>query len=81
MKKKDGKRLEQRETEILERLANTHEVRLSPMLEATNVAYEVSGRADATAWGGVASMYQLARTVGLVESLDEQVHADRIRRL
>jgi len=78
--KKDRRKLKKREAEILERLANDHEVRLSPMMDASNVSYEVSGRADATAWGGVAAMYQLARRVGLVASLDEQVHVLKIHK-
>lgn len=78
--KKDRKKLKKREAEILERLANDHEFGSSPMMSATNVSYEVSGRVDATAWGGVASMYQLARTVGLVGSLDERVHVLKIHK-
>ena len=80
MNGKDRRKLKKREAEILERLANDHQVRSSPMMSATNVAYEVSARADATAWGGVAAMYQLARTVGLVASLDEQVHVLKIHK-
>ena len=77
---KDRKKLKKREAEILERLANDHEFGSSRMMSATNVSYEVSGRVDATAWGGVAAMYQLARTVGLVESLDERVHVLKIHK-
>ena len=80
MKKQGQRKLKKREGEILERLANDHEVRLSPMMDATNVMYEVSGRTDATAWGGVAAMYQLACTVGLVASLDEKVHVLKIHK-
>jgi len=78
--KKDRKKLKKREAEILDRLANDQEVRSSPMMSASNVSYEVSGRVDATAWGGVAAMYQLARTVGLVASLDERVHVLKIHK-
>ena len=80
MKKEELKRLKKRETEILERLTNEHEVRFSPMMSATNVVYEVSDRTDATAWGGVAAMHQLARTVGLVEALDENVHVLKVHK-
>ncbi len=80
MKKEDRKKLKKRETEILERLANEHEVRPSPMMSATNVAYEVSERVEATAWGGVAAMHQLARTVGLVKALDETVHVLKVHK-
>ena len=80
MKKKERKKLKKREAEILERLSNENEVRPSPMMSATNVAYEVSGRTDATAWGGVAAMHQLARSVGLVDALDEKVHVLKVHK-
>lgn len=80
MKKRDQRNLKEREVKILERLANDHEVRLSPMMDTSNVSYEVSGRTDATAWGGVAALYQLACTVGLVESLDERVHVLKVHK-
>ena len=74
MKKKDRNKLKKREAEILERLANECDVRCSPMMGASNVAYEVADRTEATSFGGVAAMHQLARTIGLVKSLDEKVH-------
>ena len=80
VKKKDRAKLKKRETEILERLANEHEYRLSPMMSACNVSYEVSDRVEATAWGGVAAMHQLARTIGLVESLNENVHVFKVHK-
>ena len=80
MNKKNRRTLKKGEAEIRERLANEHEVRPSPMLSATNVAYEVSDRVEATSWGGVAAMHQLARTVGLVEALDEKVHVLKIHK-
>ena len=80
VRKRDEAKLKKREAEIRERLANSHEVRPSPMLSASNVVYEVSDRTDATAWGGVAAMYQLACAVGLVESLDEGVQVLKIHK-
>ena len=80
MKNKDRKKLKKREAEILERLANEHDVRLSPMLSATNVAYEVADRADATSFGGVAAMHQLARSIGLVNALDEMVQVLKVHK-
>lgn len=49
-------------------------------MSASNVAYEVSGRVEATAWGGVAAMHQLARVIGLVDSLDEKVHVLKVHK-
>ncbi len=80
MKKKERKKLKKRETEILERLANEHEARVSPMMAATNVSYEVSGRIDATSWGGVAAMHQLARMIGLVDAIDTKVHVLKVHK-
>ncbi len=80
MKKTDRNKLKKREAEILERLANEHAVRLVPMLSASNVTYDVSDRVEATSWGGVAAMHQLARTVGLVKALDENVHVLKVHK-
>lgn len=80
MKKKDRKALKIRESEICERLANEHEVRSSPMMSASNVSYEVMERLEATAWGGVSAMHQLAQRIGLVHSLDEKVHVLKVHK-
>ena len=80
MKKKDRKKLQKREAEILERLANEPEVRSTPMMNTDRVVYEVSDRIEATAWGGVAAMHQLARAVGLVDALDERVHVLKVHK-
>jgi hypothetical protein len=80
VKKKDRKKLKKREEKILERLANEHEVRESPMMSASNVSYEVSERVEATAWGGVAAMHQLSLAIGLTQALDDQVHVLKIHK-
>jgi len=80
VKKKDREILEKRELEILERLENEHVIRSSPMLGTPNLTYEMSDRTNATAWGGVAVMYELARRVGLVKSLDDKVHVLKIHK-
>lgn len=49
-------------------------------MSAANVLYEVSERIEATAWGGVAAMHQLAGTIGLVESLDARVHVLKVHK-
>jgi len=80
VKSKDLEKLKKREREILERLENTHEFRSSPMMSARNVVYEVSDRVQATAWGGVGAMYQMARSIGLTRVLDEKVHVLKIHK-
>lgn len=74
VKKRDQEKLKKRELKLLKRLENEHELRSSPMMNASNALYEVSERVEATAWGGVAAMYQLAQCIGLVKGLDEKVH-------
>ncbi len=80
MNKKERRKLKKRQAQILERLSNEPEYRTIPMMSASNITYEVSERVDATAWGGVAAMHQLALTVGLVESLDEKVHVLKVHK-
>lgn len=43
--KQDGRKLKKREAEILERLANEHEVRPSPMMSATRFSFINHGNA------------------------------------
>ena len=50
------------------------------MMSACNVSCEVSNRVEATAWGGVAAMHQLARAIGLVEAFDENVDVLKIHK-
>ena len=50
------------------------------MMSATNVVYEVAERTDATSFGGVAAMHQLARAIGLVDALDEMVHVLKVHK-
>ncbi|MCH8151724.1 MAG: hypothetical protein IH830_05060 [Planctomycetes bacterium] len=50
------------------------------MMSASNVVYEVTDRVEATAWGGVAAMHQLAHTIGLTQALDDKVHVLKIHK-
>lgn len=80
MKVTDQAALERREVEILDRLENTQEVRETPMMNGGNVVYEVAERVKATSWGGVGAMHQLARKIGLVESLDAGVKVLKVHK-
>jgi hypothetical protein len=80
VKKKDRRKLKKRAAEIVARLANEHTVLDDPMMGAANIVYEVSDRIEATAWGGVAAMHQLAQLIGLVQALDERVHVLKVHK-
>jgi len=45
-----------------------------PMLSARNLHYEMADRASAFAHGGIGAMHDLARKVGLIRALDENLH-------
>lgn len=73
MRGKDKKNLADRKGKLDARLANIPHEREAPMLEASRVSYEVAGRTDATAHGGIPAMHQLAKRLGLAEALDAAV--------
>lgn len=45
-----------------------------PMFTASNIHYELAERTRATAVGGIGAMHLVARRLGLIEALDEQLH-------
>ena len=45
-----------------------------PMLTASNIHYELSGRTRGLGAGGIGAMHLLARGTGLIEAIDEQLH-------
>lgn len=44
------------------------------MLRAANIQYEVAERSIGTAYGGVALVHQLAKTLGLASAIDQRLH-------
>jgi hypothetical protein len=45
-----------------------------PMFRAANIQYEVAERSIGTAYGGIALVHQLARTLGLASAIDQRLH-------
>lgn len=45
-----------------------------PMLGSANVQYELAGRGNGTAYGGIGLMQELVRTLGLAEAIDQRLH-------
>ena len=49
-----------------------------PMLRATNIEYELAGRAVGTACGGIGLVHQLVRCLGLARAIDQRLHVFKI---
>jgi hypothetical protein len=49
-----------------------------PMFTASNIHYEISGRARGLAHGGLGAFHLLARKLGLIERLDQRLHLLKI---
>jgi Transposase DDE domain group 1 len=45
-----------------------------PLLTASNIHYETSGRVRAITHGGIGALHTLARQLGLIEAIDRQLH-------
>ena len=69
------RRLMNRKRRIQYRLRNRHWVEQpEPMLRASNIHYELAGRTRGLEAGGIGSMHLLARRVGLIKAIDENLH-------
>ncbi len=74
-------RLRKRKLRIRGRLADfSREDRGEPVLAATNIHYEVAGRAGAVTCGGLGAIHMLARRSGLVDAIDRDLHLLKIHR-
>lgn len=75
MKADDTQRLADRKGRIESRLVAERQWEAErPVVEGRNLHYEVSGRIQATALGGVGLIHEFVRSLGLPEALDERVH-------
>ena len=48
-----------------------------PELTPTGIDYELAARTQATSSGGIGAMLKLAKTVGLIDALDQSLDDDR----
>ena len=75
VKAEDTQRLAKRKARIEDRLDGSRQWESErPVIESTNLRYEVSGRVEATGLGGIGLVHEFVRGLGLVESLDRNVH-------
>ena len=69
------RRLARRKRRILRRLENKPGVeRPEPMLAAANIRYEIAEKVRGIAPGGIGAIHLLARKVGLIRDIDENLH-------
>ena len=68
-RRRNRKRLNTRQRRIARRLEHDQgDVRDEPVMSGSNIDYEVSDRAQATAAGGIGAIHRVVRHVGLMES-------------
>jgi hypothetical protein len=67
--------LNRRKRRILRRIENKPGLeRHQPMMAASNIRYEISDRVRAISPGGIGAIHLLARTIGLIEDIDRDLH-------
>jgi len=63
-----------RKQRIARRLAGRGEVHRtdegSPVMSASNIHYEMAGKAQGMSYGGIGAIHQMVRNMGLVQELD-----------
>jgi Transposase DDE domain group 1 len=69
------RQLNRRKRRILRRIENKPGVeRHHPMMTASNIHYQIADRTKAIASGGIGAIHLLARSLGLVRDIDENIH-------
>jgi hypothetical protein len=64
-----------RQREIQQRLDPSHLGDCSrPVLTACNIHYEISERVHGIAYGGIGALHLLARRLGLIDAIDDNLH-------
>jgi hypothetical protein len=67
--------LNRRKRRILRRIENQPgRERRRPMMTASNIRYEIADRTRAIAPGGIGAIHLMARKIGLIDDLDENLH-------
>lgn len=68
------KKIEAKKRKLLKRLAKAHRFNWgTPVLRASNIHYELSGRTSGMIYGGIGAAHQLVRQSGLIQRIDEKV--------
>jgi hypothetical protein len=80
VRKQDHKRLAARKQEITHRLERPRglDVGDAPVLHGGHVQYQMSGRAQGIACGGIGAIHTMVRRLGLPQALDEALHLLKI---
>ena len=74
MNAKDNRILRRRKRNLQKRLGRRRrEDQAHPVLAAQNIHYEMSDRARAIECGGIGAFHTLARNVGLIDGIDENL--------
>ena len=75
MKTQDARKLRQRQRRIKRRLKKSRRFRATekPVFSATNPRYEVSDRIRGVAAGGIAAIHAMAKRIGLVDAIDDNL--------
>jgi hypothetical protein len=69
------RQLNRRKRRILRRIENKPGVeRHQPMMTASNIHYQLSDRTRAIAPGGIGAIHLIARKIGLIDDIDENLH-------
>jgi hypothetical protein len=69
------RQLATRKRRILRRIQNQPGVeRHQPMMTASNIHYEIADRTRAIAPGGIGAIHLLARKIGLIDDIDDNLH-------
>ena len=75
MKKLNHKKLNRRKKKIEKRLERRNwEDQARPMFQGSNIHYQVDGRNMGIAQGGIGVLHRLAKKVGLIKALDQELH-------
>ncbi len=72
---RNRRRLRERQRRVLDRIQNRPgPQREQPMMTASNIHYELADRAQGLAAGGIGAMLLLAKRIGLVRDIDQNLH-------
>ena len=75
MKKLNHKMLAKRKRKVEKRLARRNwEDQERPMFKGSNIGYELDGRDQGIACGGIGVIHTLAKRIGLVKQIDKHLH-------